>query len=96
MLFGIPISRFFLLWLHFTSVSFPSLHMNKKIKLIITNDAFLQCKEQQHSQKQEFFVVMVQLKLLLVFKPAGLAACVFFSNMNEKKPQVSGAHTRRA
>jgi hypothetical protein len=33
---------------------------------------FALCKEQQHSQKQE-------LKLLQVFKPAGLTACIFLS-----------------
>jgi hypothetical protein len=38
---------------------------------------FALCKEQQHSQKQELFVVMVQLKLLRVFKPAGLTVCIF-------------------
>jgi hypothetical protein len=35
------------------------------------------CKEQQHSQKQDFFVIMVWLKLLRVFKLAGLTACIF-------------------
>jgi hypothetical protein len=40
---------------------------------------FALCKEQQHSQKQKFFVVMVKLKLLLVFKPAGLTVSIFLS-----------------
>jgi hypothetical protein len=40
---------------------------------------FALCKEQEHSQKQDFFVIMVQLKLLRVFKPAGLTVCIFFS-----------------
>jgi hypothetical protein len=40
---------------------------------------FALCKEQQHSQKHEFFVIMVQLKLLRVSKPAGLTVCIFFS-----------------
>jgi hypothetical protein len=38
---------------------------------------FALCKEQQHSQKQEFFVIFVQLKLLRGFKPAGLTVCIF-------------------
>jgi hypothetical protein len=37
------------------------------------------CKEQQHSQKQEFFVIMVQLKLLRGFKPAGLTVFISLS-----------------
>jgi hypothetical protein len=40
---------------------------------------FEMCKEQQHSQKQEFFVIMVQLKLPRVFKPAGLTVCEILS-----------------
>jgi hypothetical protein len=40
---------------------------------------FSLCKEQQHSQKQELFVIMVQLKLLRGFKPAGLTVCIFLS-----------------
>jgi hypothetical protein len=39
---------------------------------------FALCKEQQHSQEQEFFVIVVQLKLLRGFKPAGLTVCIFF------------------
>jgi hypothetical protein len=40
---------------------------------------FTLCKEQEqeHSQKQDFFVILVQLKLLRVFKPAGLTVCIF-------------------
>jgi hypothetical protein len=38
---------------------------------------FALCKEQQHSQKQEFFVIVVQLKLLQGFKPAGLTVRIF-------------------
>jgi hypothetical protein len=38
---------------------------------------FALCKEQQHSQKQEFFVIVVQLKLIRGFKPAGLTVCIF-------------------
>jgi hypothetical protein len=34
-------------------------------------------KEQQHSKKQDFFVVMVEMKLFRVFKPAGLTVCIF-------------------
>jgi hypothetical protein len=36
------------------------------------------CKAQQHSQKQEFLLIMVLLKLLRGFKPAGLTVCIFF------------------
>jgi hypothetical protein len=39
---------------------------------------FASFKEQQHIQKQAFFVVMVSLELLRLFKPAGLS--VFFSS----------------
>jgi hypothetical protein len=40
---------------------------------------FALCKEQQHSQKQELFVIVVQLKLLRGFKPAGLTVCIFYT-----------------
>jgi hypothetical protein len=32
---------------------------SNQVKLLITSNSFAFCKEQQHSQKQEFFVVMV-------------------------------------
>jgi hypothetical protein len=32
---------------------------SSQVKLPITNNAFAFCKEQQHSQKQEFFVILV-------------------------------------
>jgi hypothetical protein len=35
-------------------------------------------KEQQHSQKHEFFVIMVLLMLLRVFKPANLTVYIYF------------------
>jgi hypothetical protein len=50
--------------------------ISSRVKLLITNNAFTLI-EQQHSQKQEFFVFMVYLKLLRVFKPAGLTVYIF-------------------
>jgi hypothetical protein len=50
---------------------------SSQVKFLITNNAFALRKEQQHSQKQESFVVIVWLKLLRVFKPAGLTVFLF-------------------
>jgi hypothetical protein len=49
---------------------------------------FALCKEQQHSQKQEFFVIMVYLKLLRVFKPAGLTVCIFSLSFSSSCPLI--------
>jgi hypothetical protein len=38
---------------------------------------FALCKEQEHSRKQGSFVVMINLKLLWVFRLAGLTVCIF-------------------
>jgi hypothetical protein len=52
---------------------------SRQVKILITNPImhFALCKVQQYSKKQELFVVMVQLKLFRVFKPAGLTVCIF-------------------
>jgi hypothetical protein len=51
---------------------------------------FALCKEQQHSQKQEFFVILVLLKLLRGFKPAGLTVCIFSLSLSAHLARSSG------
>jgi hypothetical protein len=46
------------------------------------------CKEQQQSQKQEFFVILVQLKLLRGFKPVGLTVCTFSLSLCSSCPLI--------
>jgi hypothetical protein len=41
---------------------------------------FALCKEQQHSQIKGVFVILVQLKLLRVFMPAGLTVFIYFKS----------------
>jgi hypothetical protein len=54
---------------------------SSQVNIPITNTHCALCKEQQHSQKQGLFVIMVKLKLLRIFKPAGLTACILFFSL---------------
>jgi hypothetical protein len=51
---------------------------------------FALCKEEQHSQKQEFLVIVVLLKLLRAFKPAGLIVCIFSLSLFAHLARSSG------
>jgi hypothetical protein len=47
-------------------------------KLLITNNTFCIVQRATAQPKTGFFVITIWLKLLQVFKPAGLAVCIFF------------------